>query len=480
MEVILNQNARSELPCPNSTPSYWHSDPSKKLLGYCTTKDLPSTTDIVVIGGGITGTFAARELVAGGRSVVMIEAREAGWGATGRNGGHCQPGVWNNTPEAARFELATFNTIAKLVAEHDIPCDWQVIGGVHSIYSNEILDVARKQLERLQQHSDLKDKARLILDKGELSAQNVPQAIAAVYQPKAAKFWPYKLVAWLLERLLTDYDATAFNLQTNTPVEQLQRHASSWIVHTKRGNILARDVLLASNAYTSYLIPKLAGLIIPVRAQVCALEPPRGAMQLSHSYVWIEGGDHQYVIQRGPEDSQVKHGQMSPSIDRLLVFGGQKNVVPDGEQGVSRDDVVNPIIGRALRRALNHAIKLIPGDIPDTEVLTAAYEWTGIMGYSRDGSPWVGRVPGILLDDIGLESGTDGLWISAGYTGHGMPVAPGCGVAVAQMMLGEEGGVEVPREWVASNERVEMARSAKFLGTAEDMLSMHSSERAAV
>ncbi|KAH8162170.1 hypothetical protein CIB48_g6066 [Xylaria polymorpha] len=470
MEVISSQNAQSELPCPNSTPSYWHSNPSEKLLGHRTTEDLPPTTDIVVIGSGITGTFASRELVAGGRSVVMIEAREACWGATGRNGGHCQPGVWYNAPEAARFELATFKAIAKLVEEHDIPCDWRVIGGVHSIYSNDILNMARKQLELLQQHADLKDKATLILDKGELAARNVPEAIAAVYQPNAAKCWPYKLVAWLLERLLTDYDAAAFNLQTKTPVEQIQKHGSSWIVHTKRGQIIARDVLLASNAYTSYLLPKLAGLIIPVRAQVCALKPPKGATPLPHSHVWIEGGDYQYLIERGPEDSQVQNGQMPPSTDRLLIFGGQKNVVPDGEQGISRDDVVNPIISRALHRALNHAIKLIPGDIPDAEVLAAAYEWTGIMGYSRDGNPWVGRVPSTLLDATGSESGADGLWISAGYTGHGMPVAPGCAVAVAQMMLGEKGGLELPKTWVASNERVERARNAKLPEVGEEML----------
>lgn len=391
--------------------------------------------------------------------------------------------------------------------EHDIPCDWRVIGGVHSIYSNDILNMARKQLELLQQHADLKDKATLILDKGELAARNVPEAIAAVYQPNAAKCWPYKLVAWLLERLLTDYDAAAFNLQTKTPVEQIQKHGSSWIVHTKRGQIIARDVLLASNAYTSYLLPKLAGLIIPVRAQVCALKPPKGATPLPHSHVWIEGGDYQYLIERGPEDSQVQNGQMPPSTDRLLIFGGQKNVVPDGEQGISRDDVVNPIISRALHRALNHAIKLIPGDIPDAEVLAAAYEWTGIMGYSRDGNPWVGRgksfsdtffpllldqdflnapemavtnfsrqltwtvlVPSTLLDATGSESGADGLWISAGYTGHGMPVAPGCAVAVAQMMLGEKGGLELPKTWVASNERVERARNAKLPEVGEEML----------
>ncbi|KAI0906707.1 FAD dependent oxidoreductase [Ustulina deusta] len=476
MTATLNQNVRSELPCPNSTSSYWHSDPSKKLLGHCTTENLPSASDIVVIGSGITGTFAARELVAGGRRVVIVEAREACWGATGRNGGHCQPGVWGNTAKAARFELATFKAIAELVAEHDIPCDWQVIGGVHSIYSDDILDIARKQLERLQQYPDLTDKARLILDKGELAARNVPEAIAAVYQPNAAKFWPYKFVTWLLERLLTDYDATVFNLQTNTPVERLQRHGSSWIVHTKRGQILAQEVLLASNAYTSYLLPKLAGLIIPVRAQVCALQPPPGAAKLAHSHVWIEDADYQYLIERGPDDSGINNDRIAHSADRFLIFGGQKNAVPGGEQGISRDDVVNPIVSQALRRGLNNAVQLVPRDTSDPEALTAAYEWTGIMGYSRDGSPWVGRVPSTLLDTVDAENGADGLWISAGYTGHGMPVAPGCGIAVAQMMLGKTVGVEVPREWTASNERVETARSAKLPEVIEDMFNIQDDE----
>ena len=77
-------HSQAELPTPNSTHSYWHRDPSGKLLGHHTTKDLPPTADVVVIGSGITGAFAARELVAGGRGVVMLEAREACWGATGR------------------------------------------------------------------------------------------------------------------------------------------------------------------------------------------------------------------------------------------------------------------------------------------------------------------------------------------------------------------------------------------------------------
>lgn len=295
------QDGQAKLLTPASTQSYWHRDPSRKLMGHRTTEALPAAADMVVVGSGMTGTFAARELVAGGRSVVMLDAREACWGATGRvsrharhpgasltgrraqNGGHCQPGVWDNAPEVARFELATFDLIDGLVRRHGIPCDWHVVGGVHAILSPDVLDAARAQIRHLRRRPDLRDKAVLVVDRHELAARRVPEALAAVYQPKAAKCWPYKLVTWLLERLLEEHGASSFNLQTWTPVERLERRGSSWVLHKQRGQLAARDVLLATNGYKSHLLPDMTGLIVPVRGQVCALQPPPGRKRLPHS-----------------------------------------------------------------------------------------------------------------------------------------------------------------------------------------------------
>lgn len=81
------------LPTPNSTKSFWHTEPSPLLLGHRSTRNLPATADVVIVGSGITGTSIARHLLKkDGNSldetskpdVVMLEAREACWGATGR------------------------------------------------------------------------------------------------------------------------------------------------------------------------------------------------------------------------------------------------------------------------------------------------------------------------------------------------------------------------------------------------------------
>jgi glycine/D-amino acid oxidase-like deaminating enzyme len=68
------------------------------LLGHRTTEELPAEADIVIVGSGITGTSAARYLSederAKGKSVVVLDAREACWCATGR--------VSPTTPTACR------------------------------------------------------------------------------------------------------------------------------------------------------------------------------------------------------------------------------------------------------------------------------------------------------------------------------------------------------------------------------------------
>ena len=76
------------LPVPNSTTPFWRTE-LHKLDGHRSTPDLPSESDIVIIGAGFAGAALAHYIYEDNPSppsVVILEAREACSGATGRNG----------------------------------------------------------------------------------------------------------------------------------------------------------------------------------------------------------------------------------------------------------------------------------------------------------------------------------------------------------------------------------------------------------
>ncbi|TDZ39889.1 Gamma-glutamylputrescine oxidoreductase [Colletotrichum spinosum] len=464
------QRGQADLPSTKSTTSYWHREPSTKLLGYRTTKNLPPTADIVVVGSGITGAFATKELLeagGAGKKVILLEAREICWGATGRNGGHCQPVTYNPSHSIADFELRNYAYLRDLIAANAVPCDWVPLEGCHVLLTPDLVAKAAEAIAALPAH--LASAVRLVTDPAELWALRIPDAAGAVVQAAAASVWPYKLVTWVFEALVAQFEGgqeTGLNVQTSTPVTHLQRLEDGWIVHTDRGQISTTQVLLASNAYTSRLVPGFAGLIVPVRGQVAALLPPEPRADLGRSYVFMASS-------AGPKPNQDDYLIQRPAPGLELVLGGGRANGAGRGVGVSDDDEVDPVVARYLRRAgaRNLDLRAASGTgrsaSSEGAQLEASYEWTGIMGFSRDGRPWVGEVPA-----GGELGGGKGLWVCAGYTGHGMPQAALCGRAVARLMMGDGDGhgeklpLDLPREFLVGEER---ARRAKALPSIKQM-----------
>ncbi|EPE27543.1 FAD/NAD(P)-binding protein [Glarea lozoyensis ATCC 20868] len=460
---------QSSLPSTNPTTSFWHCDPSPLLLGHRTTPDLPTTTDVIIIGSGITGAFAAHFLHEqdASRDVLMLEAREACWGATGRNGGHCQPSVYPSPPDIGGFELRNYKFLKDFVANNEIPCEWKTLEGCHAYYDADMFAQALGLYQILQDADpELSGTVKVITQDSispSLSDLRVPRAVGAFVQANAASLWPYKLVCWTLESLLTK---GAFNLQTNTPVTSLQKveKDGSWIVHTPQGMVAAKNVILTTNAYTSHLLPKMKDLIVPVQGEMSALVAPRNVKRapLAMSYVFA---GHDKVKNVYQDDYLIQR----PSGGELM-FGGGRQYATDGGVGCSDDSWTSRSAAKYLRNELNHALDLSPSSSEEVKTLReelsraldpssssskelkASFEWTGIMGFSRDGRPWVGAVP----EELG---GGKGLWICAGFTGHGMPNATGCAKAVVELMLGKEGEeVDLPSVHRVGRERVERAR----------------------
>ena len=231
-----------------------------------------------------------------------------------------------------------------------------------------------------------------------------PSAVGAITF-SAWTLHPYKLVCGILGSAIRK----GLNFQTNTPVLSVtaQLHATpgsaekrKWIVKTERGQIVTGHVILATNAYTSHLYPALGKFIIPTRAQIAAQRPgsavPQGDPVLARSYgFFTPGGLGDYMLSR-PRGS---------SGEGDVIMGGGRVLAEGHEQPVTDDSAIHPVISKYLKQAPTELFGQENWGDPGEFVA----EWTGIMGVTVDGEPILGEVPG-----------KKGLWICAGFNGHGM------------------------------------------------------------
>ena len=96
-DTLIARASTLMFPISNPCPSFWQKNPPFPNLVDMKSENLPGTTDIIIIGSGISGASVAYSILNGSHNhgkaqysprVMIIEAREVCSGATGRNGGH--------------------------------------------------------------------------------------------------------------------------------------------------------------------------------------------------------------------------------------------------------------------------------------------------------------------------------------------------------------------------------------------------------
>lgn len=418
-------------PRSNPTSSYWQ-DPPHQYATHRTTSDLPCSASTVIIGSGITGASIAYNLLAqhGSSSVLMLEARTACSGATGRNGGHTKSASYRafldnvqdqGEEEAAkivRFEYNCMKAVHAFAREQKIDCDsWE----------GETVDIIYDQGHWVQAKKAITEMKRILGD-GDPAAQQrfhdasvteekylVGGALGSVSY-EAGSINAYKFVMGVLELALSK----GLNLQTETAVTSINRPETDqkgWVLETSRGLVRAERVVLATNGYTSYLYPPTRGIIVPLRGTVAAMRPGtslRQGLQSTYSFIYANG--YEYMIFR-PAGSTFAGD---------LVIGGCSTKVPkEGlyEWGTTDDTTMDPEIAQCVMDSAAQYFGSHWGkDHPSGRIRK---QWTGIMGYSSQGFPLVGPVP----DERDL-------WIAASFQGSGMVLCYQTAKALVTMMNG--------------------------------------------
>lgn len=484
--LLARARAPPGLPVPNPTSAFWQDDPPyPELVDVQTAAGPPEAADIVIIGSGITAAAVARTALreldrkgelhgdaargtgrgaaARARSswarVLVLEARQLCSGATGRNGGHIKASPHEafhtlvrsrglDPRRAARlcaFQISHVRVLGEVALAEGVEAvsEWREVRTVDVAVDAATDARVRDQVAEFAPHRPpgyetvvhSAEEARRLFGASE-------QVVGAIEYPAGA-LWPYRFVTALWRRLLDQFP-DSMSIETGTAVKSVEVRDGDarypYVLSTNRGQILARHVVHATNAFASQLVPglrgKASGALCHMTAQRPGQDFPDDDGKRSWSVIFNQGFD--YITKR--PNVPEKHG------GELMVGGG---FFQSGKQGMDMFGDYDDSKTDAM--TLMHLEGVMPtvfnwGAEPQGRRIIKA--WSGIVGFSGDMMPLVGRLDSRLTKrEVTGRNGEivdkadrvkPGEWIAAYFCGDGMVWAWLCGTAVGIMLAGSE------------------------------------------
>ncbi len=287
-----------------------------------------ASADVCVIGGGYAGLSTALHLAERGVKVVVLEAREPGWGASGRNGGQVIPGIKHDPDELERmfpdtaerlipFVSGTAEAVFGLIRRHKLEVPHVQAGWIQGAHTPATVETVRGRAEQwARRGADTeyldKNATERLLGTSQYDAAWIDRRGGAV-QPLA--------YARELARVAIAAGAT---IHGNTRATRLSRDGGRWSVATEQGaSVTADRVVMCTNGYTGDLVPRLAETIIAPNSFQIATAPlsdnlrksilPEGQVtsdtrklllyfRLDHTGRFLMGGRGPFREPKGPQD----------------------------------------------------------------------------------------------------------------------------------------------------------------------------------
>lgn len=294
--------------------SFWLDD--KNRPEPCSTLTQTIKADLCIVGAGFTGLWAA--LLARESNpdleVVLVEGTEAGYGASGRNGGfvdHCLTHSYENGLQRWPDEFATLvrlgyenlDAIEKAVNRYQIDCDFQRTGELKiatEAYQVKDLRNAPEEAKRFGINLEWwdREKARSIV--------NSPIYLGGLYDPRVAMVNPAQLV-WGLRRVCLENGVRLFE---RTQVTGLGDEAKEVQVRTQYGLVRARQVILATNAFPPVL-KSLKRYIVPVYDYALMTEPLTNTQREAIGWqkrIGVGDSGNQFHYYRTSSDGRILFG----------------------------------------------------------------------------------------------------------------------------------------------------------------------------
>ena len=370
--------------------------------------DLPDSVEVAVIGGGFTGLSAARALAQRGVQVAVLETETVGWGASSRNGGMVLTGLKLPVPTLIRrygkqavqrmyaISLESIDCVEQIIREESIDCHFSRCGHLEVAVKQAHFDGYEKSAELLKR--EFSHEVRII-PRTQLS-EEIGSSIyhGGLVDEKSAGLNPARYVAGLAHAAQRAGARLCERTRVLSVVREADSGARRFHVKTARGTLTAREVLLASGAYTTDATPSLRRKVIPIGSYIIVTEPlPDGlARELSPRNRMIYDSKHFLYYYRLTPDSR-------------MLFGGRAAFFPANENTVRQSTEI-------LRRGMIAVY-------PQLREARVEYVWGGTLDFTFDVMPHAGKI--------------EDMYFAVGFAGHGVAAATWFGKKLAGILCGE-------------------------------------------
>jgi gamma-glutamylputrescine oxidase len=361
--------------------------------------------DVAVVGGGLAGLSAAIELALRGHEVTLLEAREIGSGASGRNGGQAIHGLACDVAvieqqlgqaDARRVWAMTIEALDLLrqrIDQFDIDCEWR--DGYLGVATSE--RKARALHAGAERLASAYDFPMRLISRAELPQWiDSPRYCAAVHDPRSGHLHPLKYTRALARAA----SHLGVRIHESTPVQRLIEGARPQLT-TPSGSVRARQVLLAGNVYLQGIAAQIESRIMPVGTYIVA----SSCLDAQRAQALIPCGaavcDNNFVLD-----------YFRFSADHRLLFGGR----------VSYSTVTPKHLAETMRRRMLDAF-------PQLSDATVEFAWGGFVDISMNRAPDFGRLP--------ARGYAPNVYYLQGFSGHGLALTGLAGKLVAEAIHGD-------------------------------------------
>jgi glycine/D-amino acid oxidase-like deaminating enzyme len=365
--------------------------------------------DVCVVGGGFTGLSTALHLAEAGVDVLLIEAEEPGWGASGRNGGQVNPGLKPDPDEVERdwgpdlgarmvtLSYGAPDAVFELIRQHQIACEARQEGTIRAAIGAANAEAARRSAEQCARRGG----PVRFTDAAETAAMTGTDRYAgAMLDARGGDLHPLAYALGLARAAL----AQGARVHGQTRAVAIAREGSAWHVTTPRGSVRADNIVLATNGYTDALWPELRESVVPVFSSIAASAP-------------ITDDVARRIMPRRASLYESGHITVYYRMDRAnrLLIGGR------GPQSPIRDTA-------PITYLLRYAERLWP----ELRGVAWTHGWNGQLAMTKDHYPHLHEpAPGVIA--------------ALGYNGRGVAMGTVMGREIARRLTGTPAeGLDMP------------------------------------